>query len=76
MEELKIYDILNNKSPKMGHSRTLEAGIAFTKCDITGHTDWCILIDTSEGEYGYGCVSIEYINKQLTKIKNEMRNRT
>lgn len=66
----QYQDIMDGKKVQAGHGRPLEAGIQFTKCDITGKMAWCVCVDTSDGEYGPGTVSINHIIEHLGKIIN------
>lgn len=43
--------------------RTGVAMFEFCQCDITGIETLCVCMDSSENEYGYIHVSLNYINK-------------
>jgi hypothetical protein len=60
-------ELLYDKTVATAYGRTLEASLKFTKCDITGEETWCVCVDTSNGEYGDGRISINYINEILER---------
>ena len=71
MEKIElVYD----KKIKTAYGRTIEASLEFTKCDLTGAETWCVCVDTSNGEYGDGRISIKYINENLNNFLNRNDN--
>ncbi len=64
-----IYDLIQDKKVEMAYGRSGEAYIEFTKCDLTVVECWCVVVDTSGGEYGNMSVSISLINEKLNSIK-------
>lgn len=71
MEKIElVYD----KKIETACGRTVEASLEFTKCDLTGEETWCIRVDTSNGEYGDGRISIKYINENLNNFLSRNSN--
>lgn len=68
MEKIElVYD----QKIETAYGRTLEASLEFCKCDLTGEETWCVCVDTSNGEYGDGRISVKYINQMLDKFLDE-----
>lgn len=67
----KTHNLLYDKKIEMAYGRTGEAEIVHGKCDMTGEETYCIVVDTSNGEYGAMSISIDYINKELEKFKTK-----
>ena len=71
MGNTKKIELINGKNIEMEYDRSLYSILEFTKCHLTNEETWCICIDTSDGEYGTGKVSIKYINEKLNNyLKN------
>ena len=64
MEDQKIINLLKDKRFELAYSRCAEAELMVTKCDVTGEEKLCVVVDTSEGEYGSIAISVDYIIKQ------------
>lgn len=65
---MEVIKLIYDQEIETAYGRTLEATLEFTKCDLTGEETWCVCVDTSNGEYGDGRISVKYINETLNKF--------
>lgn len=52
----------------MGYGRYAHAVLKVAICDVTDMECLCVVIDTSEGEYGEVCISLDYINERSKEL--------